>query len=238
VTANTLFHDIKMPLLKAFYMVFRITAKKKGMSTLELGTEVGVQQKTAWLLKRKIQSVMKETAKLQGKVDVDETLVGGYAAGKENRGRSLKEKTAVVVAIERLDDDQTGNINFTVVENFEKATLKYALQDMIEEGTTIRTDQLSSYEALKTEMPLETVLSQKGSTMEELHKQVMMFKNWLRGTHHKCSEQHLHAYLDEYKYRFNRRNIRKNIFDSLIVKMMNAVPITYKNLKNLCAYST
>ncbi len=46
-TSNTLFHDLKMPLLKAFQMTFRIAGKKKGMSTVELGAEVGVQQKTA-----------------------------------------------------------------------------------------------------------------------------------------------------------------------------------------------
>ncbi len=43
ITANTIFHGVKMPLLKAFHMLFRITAKKKGMSTIELGTEVDVQ---------------------------------------------------------------------------------------------------------------------------------------------------------------------------------------------------
>ncbi len=50
VTANTLFHGMKMPMLKAFHMIFRLTTKKKGMSTMELGAEVDVQQKTAWLV--------------------------------------------------------------------------------------------------------------------------------------------------------------------------------------------
>src|SRR5215831_3594634 len=59
VLANTVFHGTKMPLLKAFHILFRLTAKKKGMSTVELGHEVGVQQKTAWLFKRKIQQMMK-----------------------------------------------------------------------------------------------------------------------------------------------------------------------------------
>src|ERR1700753_1573193 len=36
VTANTLFHKLKIPLLKAFGMLYRIGVKKKGMSTLEL----------------------------------------------------------------------------------------------------------------------------------------------------------------------------------------------------------
>ena len=63
VTANTVFHGMKMPVLKAFHMIFRLTAKKKGISTTELGSEVGVQQKTAWLFKRKVQVAMKQDSK-------------------------------------------------------------------------------------------------------------------------------------------------------------------------------
>jgi hypothetical protein len=58
VTANTIFHDMRLPIKKAFYMLFRIVTKKKGMSTVELAAEVGVQQKTAWLFKRKIQAAL------------------------------------------------------------------------------------------------------------------------------------------------------------------------------------
>src|ERR1700759_4810063 len=45
VTADTLFHGMKLPILKAFRIMFRLTAKKKGMSTVELAFEVEVQQK-------------------------------------------------------------------------------------------------------------------------------------------------------------------------------------------------
>jgi len=54
VTANTVFYGMKIPLLKAFHFAFRLAAKKKGMSTVELGNEVGEQQKIAWLFKRKV----------------------------------------------------------------------------------------------------------------------------------------------------------------------------------------
>jgi len=49
---------MRLPMKKAFYLLFRITSKKKGMSTVELAGEVSVQQKTAWLFKRKIQVAM------------------------------------------------------------------------------------------------------------------------------------------------------------------------------------
>ena len=209
------------------------------MSTVELGSEVNVQQKTAWLLKRKIQAVMSDRNKdkLDNTVEIDEMLVGGYSEGKT--GRNLDEKTAVMIGIEKLDDGRTGNVNFEILENFEAQTMKYAIQQITEPTAKITTDNFKSYQSLKTEMGnLQTELSAKGLNFEELHKQIMMFKNWLRGTHHKCSKHLLFAYLDEYKYRFNKRNMREWIFDNLIDKMMNNIPHPYPVLKTLCAYST
>ncbi len=87
-------------------------------------------------------------------------------------------------------------------------------------------------------MNIETVLSNMGKSLEELHKQIMQFKNWLRGIHHKCSKQHLFTYADEYVFRFNRRNNRKVIFHKLLDRMMKQIPHPYLKLKELYAYST
>lgn len=99
VLANTIFHGMKMPILKAFHMIFRLTAKKKGMSTTKLGSEVGVQQKTAWLFKRKVQVAMKQdnNDKLNGNVDVDETILGART-DRKNGARNLEKKKALMIA--------------------------------------------------------------------------------------------------------------------------------------------
>ncbi len=100
------------------------------MSTDELRAEVGVQQKTAWLFKRKVQAVMKKDKdnKLSGKVEVDETLVGGYSAAK---GRSTQTKEALFVAVEVLPDGTTGNLALQHIETFGANELKYAIKDNV-----------------------------------------------------------------------------------------------------------
>ena len=240
VTANTVFHGMKMPVLKAFHMVFRLTAKKKGMSTTELGSEVGVQQKTAWLFKRKIQVVMKQddNDKLKGNVDVDETLLG-YHSSRKQGGRSLEKRKALMVAAEILPDGRTGNIRIQDIENFQALTFKYAIKDMISTTASIRSDDYCSYHTLQQQgINIQMERSQKGKAFEEIHRQIMQFKNWLTGIHHRWSKEHLYAYADEYVYRFNRRNNRKLIFHSIIDKMMHQVPHPYPVIKTLCAYST
>lgn len=240
VIANTIFHGMKMPVLKAFHMVFRLTAKKKGMSTTELGAEVSVQQKTAWLFKRKVQVAMKQNNndKLKGNVDADETMLG-FHTDRKHGGRNLEKREAVLISAEILADGRTGNLGMQHIENFEAPTLKYALKDMISREASIRTDNYCSYRTIQREMDnLQIVQSKNGKGFEEIHRQIMQFKNWLVGIHHKWSKQHLHAYLDEYVFRFNRRNARKNIFNSVISKMMNQIPHPYPVIKTLCAYST
>ena len=232
VIANTVFHAMKMPILKAFHMLFRVSTKKKGMSTVELGTEVGVQQKTAWLFKRKVQVVMKQdnNVKLGGNVDADETLIGGHNKGLW--GRTLEEKEAILIAVEKLPDGRTGNIRMQQIEDFKALTLKYALEDMIDKEATINTDNHQSYQHLAKHMNVIPAKNQASQVLEELHKQIMQFKNWLRGTHHKCSNQHLHAYADEYVYRFNKRNCRKWIFNDVVNKLMNQIPHPYSDINN------
>lgn len=240
VLANTVFHGMKMPILKAFHMIFRLSAKKKGMSTTELGAEVGVEQKTAWLFKRKIQVAMKQDSndKLKGDVHIDETLLG-FHTGRKDGGRSLKKRKALMVAAEILPDGRTGNIRLHDIENFKADTLQHAIKDMVEPTASMRSDDYCSYFTLqKRGMQLQLVRSKKGQAFEELHRQIMQFKNWLVGIHHKWSKQHLFAYADEYVFRFNRRNKRKDIFNDLIDRMMHQVPHPYPIIKNLCAYST
>ena len=239
VTANTLFHGLRMSILKAFHLLFRTMTKKMGMSSVELSTEVGVQQKTAWKFKLKVKNAMVQEKQrmLQGVVQVDETLVGAYSKG--NVGRSLAEKSAVLIAVEDIGEGKTGNIRMEIIESFKAEIFDVAIDNMVENGSSIKTDNHKSYNKLKKKgKNIQTSNSDKGNLLQQLHKQIMCFKNWLRGTHLYCSKIYLQTYIDEYVFRFNRRNSRNSIFNSIIFKFMNAVPKTYKDLIAKCALNT
>ena len=220
-------------------MLYRVVTKKKGMSSVELSTEVGVQQMTAWKFRLKIRDAMTqiEPKTLVGNVDVDETLVGGYSAGCP--GRSLEEKTAVLIAIENLDEDKTGNIRMKVIKNFTADVLKDALDETVSKDAKIRADKYPSYKAINNRGgDIEQVLSNKGQSMVKLHNQILNFKLWLRGIHHKCTENYLQTYLDEHCYRFNRRNKRHLLFDNIVFRFMAAKPKTYNDLMVRCEHNT
>ncbi len=78
-TSGTLFHKVKFSILKAFYIVYYVSTNKKGISSTELSRKPGLRQKTCWLFKQKVMRAMKSSGnnKMKGKVEVDETVVGG-----------------------------------------------------------------------------------------------------------------------------------------------------------------
>lgn len=233
VLAHTVFHDMKVPVLKAFHMVFRIVTKKKGISSVELASEVGVEQKTAWLFKRKIQQTMLQSEggfQLQDKVVCDETLVGGGRKG--SYGRTHKQKSIAFVAIEKLSDGRTGNIAIEPLENFKLENMLAAVKKNVSTQALLYADDYTTNRGIKKRRGnMEIVMSRGSDFFEEIHKQIMMFKIWLSGIHHKCSKQNLKAYAAEYQFRFNRRNQREWIFHNLLRCVLAFKPCPYSMVK-------
>lgn len=92
ITSGTLFHKLKFPLLIAFYIVYYVSTTSKGISSTELSRKLALRQKTCWSFKQKVMKAMKSRGNhpLEGKVEVDETVVGGEEEGV--RGTSKREQ--------------------------------------------------------------------------------------------------------------------------------------------------
>ena len=95
---------MQVSILLAFHIAFKISTKKKGMSSLELSQEYELRQKTCWEFKWKIQQAMQSSKQhlINGLVHVDEFYIGGKEEGK--RGRHKGEKKLVIVALEIVEN--------------------------------------------------------------------------------------------------------------------------------------
>ena len=198
VTANTMFHKLKLNLLTAFEIGFRISVKKKGMSSCELAKEFGCQQKSAWLLKGKFQNAMKSSDKykLKNEIEVDEFLIGGFDPHKP--GRSHGAKQLVVLAVEKVINKKgevaIGRAYAKVIDNASSKELKPFFEEKIDEHGKITTDGWKGYLPLKKDWSLKQIPSEKGKGFPELHVHIMNIKGWLRGIHHKCENHRLQNY--------------------------------------------
>lgn len=221
-TAGTMFDKCKFSILLAFHIAFKISTKKKGMSSEELSEEYELRQKTCWEFKWKIQQAMKSSGNypLAGKVHVDEFFVGGAEEGVFGRGS--KNKRLVVVALEIVHEG-FGRAYAEVIDSASAKSLRPFFERRISKDAEVITDEWNGYKPLKKDYPrLTQVPSDKGNNFPHIH--IMNIKGWLRGIHHHCSKERLQGYLDEYHFRFNRRACKDTIFDVLIRRMVQYEP--------------
>ena len=224
-TAHTTFHKCKFSIIKAFWIVYFVSTTKCGISSYELSRKLDLRRKTCWLFKRKIMEAMQssESQPMEGKVEVDEFVVGQKESGV--KGRKSVNKKKVVIAIERKDK----GVSRIYARHIDKASKKEILPFMrthIDKMAEVVTDGWSAYRNIEDDFPNHVVhLSEGGKNFDELHRCIMMIKAWIRGTHH--SVKHLQSYLNEYCYRFNRHLMKLGIFENLMSRMMKHPPTPY-----------
>lgn len=224
-TAGTMFDKVKFSLLKAFHIIFKISTKKKGMSSLELSNEFELRQKTCWEFKWKIQQAMASSLQhpLEGLVHVDEFMIGGPE--EQRRGRSKGAKKLMVVALEIVDSG-VGRAYAEIIENASSKELGSFLKKYVSKEAKVISDNWVGYTPLKADFKnLEQVDSDDGKNFKDIHIHIMNIKGWLRGIHHHCSKERMQGYMNEYHFRYNRRQSMGVIFDLLIKRMVKNEPI-------------
>lgn len=231
VTSHTLFHKLKFPIQKAFELLFLVAGSKKGISTNQLSEELDLRYETCLNFRRKAQKAMESSEQypFTGRVEVDETAIGGY--DPESQGRSKGDKKLVAIALEITEKGKIGRGYAQQLQDYSTEELRKIFEKHISESAAVKTDKWSGYIPLKEAYPkLEQEYSNKGNSFKELHLHIMNLKNWLRGFHHHVSEQYIQRYLDEFHFRFNRRSFRNSIFHKLLERMMDSEPILHGQL--------
>ena len=216
VIAGTLFEGTRKALRTWFQAMWYITSQKYGGNALGLKRVVGFgsyQTAWAWLHKMRHAMVRPGRDRLRGKVEVDETYVGGTETGV--RGRETENKAIVVVAIEIHEPFGFGRVRLRQVPDVSGASLVPFVCEMIEPGSEVLTDGWGGYNTLEEHNYIHNkrILSSSGDPahvlMPGVHRIAALLKRWLLGTYQgSVSSKYLDYYLDEYTFRFNRRSVK------------------------------
>jgi hypothetical protein len=121
--------------------------------------------------------------------------------------------------IEYPEDDgppKIKNSNAHIIEDYSSRSLKKGIDHMVDSSALIITDGWGGYPNAVRERWHEIILSDQGTNFPHLHWHIFNLKNWLRGIHHSVSLDHIAAYLDEFNFRFNKRNHKSNACQLLI----------------------
>lgn len=224
LTAGTIFHKTKTPLLKWFWLIYRMATSKTGVSIAEMQRELEIRDyKTIWTMAHKIRKGMADRDahyRLAGLVEVDESLFGPNSSGKPGRG--AERKTVVIVAVSTWvnssGDEEPGFAHAFVANDASADTIEGLLKRLtvpVDEITplitSIRSDGWRSYRAIARKMGVvhyRAVLRDPKDSMKLLpwtHRLIANAKAVVSGPHRGVSDKHLQRYLSEICYRFNRR---------------------------------
>ncbi len=228
VTADTLFHATKIPLVKWFWAIYLTASDKGGVSALRLSKHIGVSWLTARNMLRKIRIAMAHRDsiyRLQNLIEFDDTYVGGKRAGK--RGRGAEGKRPVLVAVETRNKG-AGFVAMKAVETVSQKTVRNFLTFHLKTGQHVKTDALPALNAVAENHFHDKKVTPPKKASEWLplvHIMIGNMKKFINGTFHGVSSGYLQEYLDEFCYRCNRRFWEPELPLRLLNACLTHVPV-------------
>lgn len=215
VKTGTIFEDSPLGLDKWLIAVWMITNCKNGISSYEVHRAIGVTQKTAWFMIHRIRVAMEcgSFEKLSGEVECDETYIGGkskfmHAKKRKalNMTRGYEQKTGVMGMLQR-----GGKVKATVIKQADTRTLLGLVNQNVEYGSTVMTDDAGGYRNMSEEDYIHEIINHaveyvRGNVhTNSIENFWSLLKRSIKGTYVSVEPSHLQKYVEEQVFRYNER---------------------------------
>lgn len=244
VRTATLFDNTKIELQKWFLAIYIVTAHKKGISSLQLGRDIDVTQKTAWFMLQRIRNCfgITEPDQFNDEVEMDETYVGGKTTNKHAKARKElnKKGTGVVnkVPVFGLLDRNSKSVQAYVIPEATGKIMKPIIRELVSKNALLITDGFGAYNNLGKEFKGHVIVNhEKGHYVTGSHHTNTiegfwsLLKRGIIGIYHFTSTKHLQKYVDEFSFRYNTRSMTgQNRFNLLLSN--TEYRLTYNKLIN------
>jgi transposase-like protein len=219
VTSCTIFADRKLAIRDYLAAIALFCNGAKGVSALQLGRDLDVQYKTAFVLAHKLREAMGSTlddgSELSGTVEVDGAYFGGHVK-PENKKANRKDL--------RLPENQTGKRQVVVVIRERNGrALSYVvgkesdavpiIKAKVASGTIIHADESSAWDTLYAAYDMRRVnhsvefMGKDGACTNQAESFFSRLRRAEIGVHHRISGKYLQAYSSEMTWRENRRRV-------------------------------
>jgi transposase-like protein len=244
---GTIFEDSPIGLDKWLSAIWLISNAKNGISSYEIHRALGVTQKTAWFMLHRIRLAMQNGSinKLSGRVEVDETYIGGKA---RNMHRAVLAKRVEQFSTPRTGRNQNigkvavmgllernGEVRTMVVGGTKRRHLHGEVAKHVEAGSVVYSDALRSYNRLGEDYIHNVINHAETYVQGHVHTNGIenfwsLLKRTLGGTYVSVEPFHLFRYLDEQAFRFNRRKATDAQRFLEVVSLITGKRLEYKQL--------
>ena len=228
--AGTIFEKSTTRLKLWFHAMFQMASTRCGISAKQIQRETGVTYKTAWRMFKQIRTLMGEEITLEGSsIEVDEMYAGGRR--KNGTGRPMvgdKTKTPVIGLVERKTEERKGRVVARVISDTKSKTLLENVKQYVLPKSMVYTDELKSYHGIghmTNGYEHRRINHSQGIYVQgDVHTNTIegfwsLVKRGIGGTHHMVSQKFLQEYLNEYAFRYNRRDTPLPMFRLILGKV-------------------
>jgi transposase len=231
--AGTIFEKTTTKLRLWFYAMYLMSSTRCGISAKQIQRETGVTYKTAWRMFRQIRILLSEDVKLEGSsIEMDEMYYGGTRKGQFGRPmRGDKKKSPVIGMVERSTNKRLGRVKAMATPDVTTKRVVDLVHEYILPKSTVFTDEYGIYNSLGARVKNHKRVnhSAKVYVVGDIHTNTIegfwsLVKRGIGGVYHQVSQKYLQTYLDEYSFRYNRRDQGNLIFHDVLAKA--AQPLT------------
>jgi transposase-like protein len=240
IKVGTIFEDSPIGLEKWLPAVWLLTNCKNGVSSYEIGRDLGVTQKTAWFMLHRIRKAMQAGTfwkKMKGEIEADESFIGGLARNmhKDKRAEKITVRGPAGKAIVMgLLDRETKQVRLKHVPNVHVDTLRREVRANVEPGSALYTDAYVAYQGMN-EFEHGFVDHAERYVDGRIHTNGLenfwsLLKRGLKGTYVSVEPFHLFRYLDEQAFRYNNRKTDDGSRFEKTLSQVVGRRVTYKEL--------
>jgi transposase len=225
--AGTIFEKTTTKLRLWFYAMYLMSSTRCGISAKQIQRETGVTYKTAWRMFRQIRILLAEDVKLEGSsIEMDEMYVGGKSKGHAGRPlRGDKQKSPVIGMVERSTKGKVGRVKALATPDVTTNQVLGLVRQYILPESTVFTDEYGIYDRLGARVKEHKRIkhSAKVYVVGDIHTNTIegfwsLVKRGIGGVYHQVSQKYLQTYLDEYSFRYNRRDCGNLIFHDVLAR--------------------
>jgi transposase-like protein len=226
-TAGTIFHKSTVSLQLWFFAVYLMSSTRCGISAKQLEREIGVTYKTAHRMFKQIRTLLSEQdgGTLSGEVEIDESAYGGKPRASHTRAGTAYERRnkqpTILAMVER-----GGRVRPTLISGRTTGAIRKAVTEHVLPSSMIFTDEYAGYNEVGQQFRghrrikhLERIYAEGDTHTQTIEGFFGLFKNGVRGVYHAISTAYLQNYLDEYAFRYNRRNSRQPMFWAMLERV-------------------
>ncbi|MFC7475609.1 IS1595 family transposase [Dankookia sp. GCM10030260] len=236
VTSGTIFASRKLPIRDYLAAIAIFVNAVKGISALQLGRDLDVQYKTAFVLAHKLrEAISAEHIKgdLSGVVEVDGAYVGGHVR-QENEAKDRKDRRkvenqsgkrqSVVVVRER------GGKTFPFVVPREADAVPM-IRAVVQPGTTVHADEAAGWDLLHAYYDTKRInhsvaFSLDGACTNQAESYFSRLRRAEWGQHHRISGKYLSAYAVEMAWREDTRRRPNGALHGLVTAAALRHPVS------------